>query len=67
MAEKYSKGMKTGEWKSWYRNGQMKTDFFYKENKLEGKCTTWYESGQKEIDAQAHNDEYIGHYVCLCE
>ena len=39
----YAKGNKEGEWKTWYPNGMLKTEFFYQKNQIEG-LYTYYDS-----------------------
>ena len=39
----YAKGNKEGEWKTWYPNGMLETEFFYRKNQIEG-LYTYYDS-----------------------
>lgn len=42
----YIDGKKTGEWNSWYKNGQKKSEENYKQGQLYGKFSSWSDSGQ---------------------
>ena len=39
------------ERKSWYENGQLQEQTFYRNGKLEGECKSWYENGQLQVQA----------------
>ncbi len=39
-------GKKDGELKTWYPNGKLMGQFYYKEGKLNGEFKLWYENGQ---------------------
>ena len=42
----YIDGKKAGEWNSWHKNGQKKSEENYKQGELDGKFASWSESGQ---------------------
>ena len=39
----YAKGNKEGEWKTWYSNGMLKSEYFYLKNQIEG-LYSYYDS-----------------------
>ena len=39
----FAKGNKEGEWKTWYPNGMLKTEYFYQKNQIEG-LYSYYDS-----------------------
>ena len=39
-------GKKEGEYKTWYKNGKIWAQCYYKEGKLEGEYKRWYDNGQ---------------------
>ena len=41
------KFVKDGEWKIWYKNGQIASKSFYKNGEFSGNYYMWYEDGQK--------------------
>ena len=52
--------MHDGEWKGWYKNGQLNYHYYYEKGKRKGIWKSWYESGQIKY-VQPHNKD--GHYV----
>ena len=42
----YIDGKKAGEWNSWHKNGQKKSEENYKQGELDGKFSSWSDSGQ---------------------
>tara|TARA_B110000240_G_C13451797_1_gene432864 strand:+ start:134 stop:1444 length:1311 start_codon:yes stop_codon:yes gene_type:complete len=68
----YGKYTHTGEFilnglsKSWYENGQLKSEGEYKENKKEGLFKTYYENGEVESEIFWENDikkgTHVGYY-----
>ena len=45
-----TKGEKCGEFKWWFKNGQIECDYNYKDGKLHGEFNDWYENGQINCD-----------------
>ena len=58
----YKNGELDGEYKKWYKDGQLAIDANYKNDKLDGEYKEWYENGQLEIDAKYSNGKEIYRY-----
>ena len=43
-------GNKTGNWKTWYEDGTLADDEFYKNDSLQGECKYYYKNGQLSAD-----------------
>jgi len=43
-------GNKTGNWKTWYKDGTLADDEFYKNDSLQGECKYYYKNGQLSAD-----------------
>ena len=50
----------TGKWLGWYKSGQLKYEWNYKNGKDHGKCLGWYENGQLECEGNYKNGEKHG-------
>ena len=46
----YVKGKVDGLHEAWYENGQLLSEFNYKDGKEDGLCRGWYENGQLQIE-----------------
>lgn len=46
----YEMGKKTGNWKFWYPNGQIQSDYSLVRDTLDGEFIKWYENGQKSTE-----------------
>ena len=51
-----------GEYKSWYSNGQLYAQCYYKEGKIEGEYIWWHENGQIEIQCYFKEGKEEGEY-----
>lgn len=54
---------KNGYYKSWYSNGQIKSNGNYKNNKKDGKWTNYYKSGQIRSVLEITNDTLNGKFI----
>jgi antitoxin component YwqK of YwqJK toxin-antitoxin module len=55
--------LKHGKYKSWYKNGQIQQECFYKEGKKAGTQTVWYENGNKMMVTVYRNGKQDGKEV----
>lgn len=55
-------GMKEGEWRSYYRTGELKVVEHYEKGLKEGEYKEYYENGQLEKEMIFKDDEQIGIY-----
>lgn len=53
-------GKKDGEWKYWYKNGQVKEEVIYKNGQWDGQSKTWYKNGQKKSEIFYKNNLLSG-------
>ncbi len=53
-------GLKEGEEKIFYPNGQIKTSLHWHEGILQGPITTWYENGEKESQREINENQKEG-------
>jgi antitoxin component YwqK of YwqJK toxin-antitoxin module len=51
-----------GVFKTWYDNGQLETEYMYKNGKLHGTCKTWHKNGQLAAEYNCIEDNLIGLY-----
>jgi antitoxin component YwqK of YwqJK toxin-antitoxin module len=49
-------GREQGDFKEWYKNGQLKEQKTYKDGKLEGSLRTWYDNGQMNTSVAYRDD-----------
>ena len=49
-----------GKYKSWYENGQLLVQTFYRDGKAEGECKWWYENGQLQEQEFYRNGKWEG-------
>lgn len=57
-----NKGERTGIWKWFYNNGQLKESLTYSDGKKEGENALFYENGKKYIESNFKNDAFDGVY-----
>jgi len=53
-----------GEYKTWYENGQLEVQAFYRNGKEEGEHKSWHENGQLGVQAFYRDDEPEGKRKC---
>ena len=52
---------------TYYENGQIESEAYYKDDKLDGKQTEWYENGQIELEGNYKNGERDGNFTAWDE
>ncbi len=62
LTGEYNKGDRTGEWKYYYKNGNLKNKRNYKSNNLEGLYTNYKKNGALETIFNYTNDTLSGRY-----
>jgi len=55
-------GKKDGEYKAWYKNGQLFEHCYYKDGMLEGEYTSWHQDGSPLQHSHYTNGLYDGKY-----
>jgi len=50
------------EYKKWYKNGQLKNHYHYKDGKRHGECKWWYESGNRQEHAHYKDGKKYGEF-----
>jgi len=55
----YVDGKEHGISKTWYENGQLKSEITYKFGKYDGNLTLWKNNGQLELKAEYKNGQLI--------
>jgi len=63
----YEEGKQMGNWKFWYSNGQMKSDYNLVYDTLDGALIKWYENGQKLIEGTKKMNNEIGSWTSWYE
>jgi antitoxin component YwqK of YwqJK toxin-antitoxin module len=58
----YKKGVRQGEYKTWFESGQLYVDTNYKDNVYHGEYKSYYEDGMKYIEASYINGKLEGEY-----
>ena len=58
----WDQGKKSGLWRSWYANGQMRSEVFYAGPKEERPMTFWFENGQRRMQGPARDGVRGGHW-----
>lgn len=58
----WDQGRPAGVWRSWYANGQMRSEVFYAGPKEERPMTFWFENGQRRMQGPARNGVRGGHW-----
>jgi pimeloyl-ACP methyl ester carboxylesterase len=56
----YISNTKTGQYKEWYKTGQIKYSGIFKNGLRNGKSDGWYENGQKEAEESRSNGQLHG-------
>jgi len=51
-----------GEYKSWYKNGQLHVHDHFKNDKSDGECKNWDRNGQLRIHCYYKNNKLDGEY-----
>lgn len=55
-------GKPTGLWRSWYSNGQMRSEVFFAGAEEERPMTFWFDNGQRRMQGPARNGVRCGHW-----
>ncbi len=55
-------GRPAGVWRSWYENGQMRSEVFYEGPSEERPMTFWFENGQRRMQGPAKDGVRCGHW-----
>lgn len=63
----YEAGKQMGNWKYWYSNGQMKSDYNLVRDTLDGSFIKWYENGQKLIEGTKKMGVEVGPWTSWYE
>jgi len=58
----YLDGRKTGVWKGWYPNGNLKFEITFENGKQSGKASLYYESGKVSEEGIWENSRWVGAY-----
>lgn len=59
----YNMGKQTGNWKYWYKNGQLKQDCNMTMDSLDGSFISWFPSGQKEMEGKYNRGQPTGPWL----
>ena len=49
--------------KGWYENGQIKSEYTWKDNKHTGRYTWWYLNGNKKVEGNFDNNSFFGSWI----
>lgn len=49
--------------KGWYADGQLKTEYTWKDNKHTGRYTWWYLNGNKKVEGNFDNNSFSGSWI----
>jgi hypothetical protein len=55
-------GKPTGQWRSWYPNGQLRSEVFFAGPREERPMTFWFENGQRRMQGPARDGARCGHW-----
>jgi antitoxin component YwqK of YwqJK toxin-antitoxin module len=55
-------GKPAGMWRSWYANGQMRSEVFFEGPAEERPMTFWFENGKRRMQGPAKNGARCGHW-----
>jgi hypothetical protein len=55
-------GQPTGAWRSWFPNGQMRSEVFYAGKAEERAMTFWFDNGQRRMQGPARDGVRCGHW-----
>jgi antitoxin component YwqK of YwqJK toxin-antitoxin module len=56
----YENEQRNGEWKAWYKNGNLWSTGYYKNGKRNGKGIAYHENGKKYIEGLYRDDLRVG-------
>jgi len=57
----------TGKWLGWYKSGQLKYEWNFKNGEPHGKCLEWYDNGKLWYEQNYKNGERHGKSLCWYE
>jgi len=58
----WDRGKPAGVWRSWYANGQMRSEVFFEGPAEERPMTFWFENGQRRMQGPAKDGVRCGHW-----